>query len=106
VPVRTNPAASEFVWQKAECGNSWDVDRLGSGFADGERATPESELVISSWVLVGSGAVLGAAVGIGVSLTTDLPLAPEIGRASVRRRPRRVEGGSQRSEVRSQRDAS
>jgi hypothetical protein len=37
--------------------------------------------VIPWWVLVAVGAVLGAALGIGVSLITDLPLAPEIGAA-------------------------
>ena len=31
------------------------------------------------WLLAGIGAVLGMAAGIGVSLTTDVPLAPEIG---------------------------
>jgi hypothetical protein len=34
---------------------------------------------LNRWLLAGVGAVLGAAVGIGVSLTTDLPFAPEIG---------------------------
>jgi hypothetical protein len=33
----------------------------------------------NSWLVVGLGAVIGLAIGIGVSLTTDVPLAPEIG---------------------------
>ena len=34
---------------------------------------------VNRWLLAGIGAVLGLAAGIGVSLTTDLPLVPEIG---------------------------
>ena len=52
----------------------------GERLADGDNGpTPGNGPVISTWLLVGVGAVLGGAVGIGVSLTTDLPLAPEIG---------------------------
>ncbi len=36
---------------------------------------------ISDGALIAVGAVLGLALGIVVSLTTDLPLAPEIGLA-------------------------
>ena len=34
---------------------------------------------INRWLLAGIGAVVGLAAGIGVSLATDVPLAPEIG---------------------------
>ena len=31
------------------------------------------------WVVAGIGAIMGLAIGIGVSLVTDVPLAPEVG---------------------------
>jgi len=34
---------------------------------------------MNRWLLAGIAALLGLAIGIGVSLTTDVPLAPEIG---------------------------
>ncbi len=34
---------------------------------------------VNRWLLAGAGAIAGLAIGIGVSLTTDVPLAPEIG---------------------------
>ena len=34
---------------------------------------------VNRWLLAGIGAVLGLVAGIGVSLTTDVSLAPEIG---------------------------
>jgi len=34
---------------------------------------------LNRWVLAGIGAIIGLATGIGVSLVTDLPLAPEVG---------------------------
>jgi hypothetical protein len=34
---------------------------------------------MNRWLFVGIGAVVGLMIGIGVSLSTDLPLAPEIG---------------------------
>jgi len=34
---------------------------------------------VNRWLLAVIGAVAGLAIGIGVSLATDVPLAPEIG---------------------------
>jgi len=34
---------------------------------------------LNKWVVAGIGAIMGLAIGIGVSLVTDLPLAPEVG---------------------------
>ena len=34
---------------------------------------------MNKWVLTGIGAAIGLALGIGVSLATDVPFAPEIG---------------------------
>jgi hypothetical protein len=36
-------------------------------------------VALNSWLVVALGAVIGLALGIAVSLTTDVPLAPEIG---------------------------
>ena len=34
---------------------------------------------LNRWIVAGIGAILGLAIGIGVSLVTDVPLAPEVG---------------------------
>jgi hypothetical protein len=39
----------------------------------------ESGINLNRWVVAVVGAALGLVIGIGVSLVTDVPLAPEVG---------------------------
>ena len=45
----------------------------------GQRDARVARAALNRWLAIGLGAFVGIAIGIGVSLTTDVPFAPEIG---------------------------